>query len=47
MMVIVEQLLELELAGEAEVFGENLPQHHFVQNKSHMPRPRLEPEPSR
>jgi hypothetical protein len=31
-MVIVEQLVEWRLAGETEVFGENLPQCHFVQN---------------
>jgi hypothetical protein len=30
MRVIVEQLVECELAGETEVLGENLPQRHFV-----------------
>jgi hypothetical protein len=36
MMVIVEQLMECELAGETEVRGENLPQLHFVHHKSQM-----------
>jgi hypothetical protein len=41
MMVIVEQLAELRLAGETEVLGEHLPQRHFVHHKS------LEPGPQR
>jgi hypothetical protein len=45
MRVIVEQLVECELAGETEVLGENLPQHHFVHHKFHMTRPGLEPGP--
>jgi hypothetical protein len=45
MRVIVEQLVECELAGEAEGLGENLPQRHFVHNKSHMSRSGLEPGP--
>jgi hypothetical protein len=36
MIVIVEQLVECELAGETEVLGENLLQRHFVHHKSHM-----------
>jgi hypothetical protein len=36
MLVIVEQLVELRLEGETEVLGENLPQCHFAQHKSHM-----------
>jgi hypothetical protein len=35
-MMIMEQLVEFELAGETEVLGENLPQCHFVRHKSHM-----------
>jgi hypothetical protein len=45
MRVIVEQLVERWLTGETEVLGENLPQRHFVHNKSHMTRPELEPGP--
>jgi hypothetical protein len=29
-MMSVEQLMEREFEGEAEVLGENLPQCHFV-----------------
>jgi hypothetical protein len=47
MMVIVGQLVEWRLAGETEVLGENLSQRHFVQHKSHMTRPGLEPRPPR
>jgi hypothetical protein len=35
-MMIVEQSVERELAGETEVLGENLPQWYFVHQKSHM-----------
>jgi hypothetical protein len=47
MRMIVEQLVECELAGETEVLGENLPQRQFVHHKSHMTTPGLEPGPPR
>jgi hypothetical protein len=36
MMMIVEQYVEYELAGETQVLGDNLPQCHFVHHKSHV-----------
>jgi hypothetical protein len=47
MMVVVEQLVERRLAGKTEVLGKNLLQGHFVDHKSHMTRPRIEPGPPR
>jgi hypothetical protein len=44
-MVIVEKLVELRLARETEVLGENLPQRHFFHHKFHMNRPGFEPGP--
>jgi hypothetical protein len=43
MMMSVKHLVDWELAGETEVFGENLSQRHFVHNKSHMTWPGIEP----
>jgi hypothetical protein len=45
MIMGVEQLVELELAGETEVLEENLPQRILVHHKSHMTRSGLEPGP--
>jgi hypothetical protein len=33
-VMMMENLVEWRLAGETEVIGENLPQHHFVHHKS-------------
>jgi hypothetical protein len=46
-MVIVEKLVEWRLARETEVLGENLPQRHFVLQKSNMTRPGFETGPPR
>jgi hypothetical protein len=35
-MMKAEQPVEWNLAGEKEVFVENLPQCHFIRHKSHM-----------
>jgi hypothetical protein len=45
MTMIVEQ--SEELAGETEVFGENLPQCRFLHHESHMAWPELEHRPPR
>jgi hypothetical protein len=42
----MEKLVEL-LAGETEVFGENLPQCRFVHHNSHMTTPGFESGPPR
>jgi hypothetical protein len=46
-MISVEQLVERELAGEAEVLGKKLPQNHFIQYKSHGTWHGFDPEPRR
>jgi hypothetical protein len=46
-MISVEQSVKWELAGETEVLGENLPQRHFVHDKSHMTWPVIKPGPQR
>jgi hypothetical protein len=40
--MIAEQSVDCELAGEMEIFGENLPQCHFVDHKFHMTSSGLE-----
>jgi hypothetical protein len=45
--MIVEKQMELRMAGETEVLGENLHQRHFLQHKSHMTRLGFEPGPTR
>jgi hypothetical protein len=47
MMMIVQQSVECELAGEAEVLGKSLPQCHFVHHKCHVNLLGLEPGPPR
>jgi hypothetical protein len=37
MMMSVEQSAQCELSGEIEVFGENLPQYHFVHHNPTRP----------
>jgi hypothetical protein len=47
-IMMMENLVEWRLAGETEeVFGEHLPQRHFVHHKSHLTWPGFEPGPPR
>jgi hypothetical protein len=41
-MMIVEQWVKCEFAGETEVLGENLPQYNFVHHKYHVTWPGFE-----
>jgi hypothetical protein len=41
--MMMENWVERRLAGETEVLGENLPQRHFVHQKSNLARPGFEP----
>jgi hypothetical protein len=41
--LLYQQLVELRLAGETDVRGENLLELHFVHHKSHLTRHGLEP----
>lgn len=45
LLMNMEQLVEWDLAGEAEAPGENPPQRHSVHHKSHMTWPGIEPKP--
>jgi hypothetical protein len=42
-IMVMENLVEWRLAGEAEVLGENLPQRHFVHHTSTWPDPGSNP----
>jgi hypothetical protein len=46
-IMMMEKLVELRLAEETEVLGENLAQRRFVHHKSHLTCPGLEPGPPR
>jgi hypothetical protein len=41
----MDKVVELEMAGETEVLGENLPQCHVIYHKFHITRPGIEPWP--
>jgi hypothetical protein len=46
-IVRLKKLVELRLAGETEVLGENLPQRVFVHHKSQLTKPGRKPGPPR
>jgi hypothetical protein len=46
-IMMMENFVEWRLAGETEVLGENPPQRHFVQRKSHLAIHGIEPGPPR
>jgi hypothetical protein len=46
-IVRMENFVQWRLAGETEVLGENVAEHHFVHHKSHLTRTRREPGPPR
>jgi hypothetical protein len=37
----------MKIGRETEILGENLPQRHFVNDKSHLTRPGFDPGPPR
>jgi hypothetical protein len=45
--MIMAQFMEWRLAGETEILVEDMPQSHFVYDKSDMSRPESEPGPLR
>jgi hypothetical protein len=45
--MMMENLVEKRLTGQTEVLGENPPQRHFVNHKSHLTIPGIELVPTR